>query len=268
MTTTSKTALALALGLGLAAPASAQQETPMFLVPGPDGQEYVLILTPRTPDMDARGARRSESQGRRGGFEDRQDSARAEFSRQLYEHGYAQGQRDARRQFEGAMDQQEDAGPSARDAFERGRQIGRFEEQMRRAGQDDRAMRQVRASVRDARRALDRDETEQARAALDEVDRMLRARGGRREELRDALDEAERALREGDRQGAEEALRRAREASEGQEQEQEQAEAGSQRGQDQPGQQQGEQIPQNAAGQPGQQGSQTRDDGQGQSTQN
>ena len=268
-----------AAGLALApSDATAQQGTPLFLVPGGGpGQEYVLIPTPRTP-QPGQGMAMGQQQGMAGGqqglhytdpgvtgpgwgapgywwqgpnaFERAEPRSLTELvAQEAYRRGYEQGQLDAQRRYQaGAMGPQGQLGPAdldrfGREVFERGLQLGRFEEQMRRTGEEERAMQQVRGSLQDARRALQQGNEQQARQALDEAEQTLRARGGQQEELRQALDEADQALQQGDTQGAQEALRRARQAAGGQEQAQAPPQPGQQgtQQQGQPGQQQQQQ---------------------------
>ncbi len=227
-----------AAGLALTPSGAAAQEGTSFLLvpqgggvaPGSaqSGQEYVLILTPRTAGQQGQGGQGIGQPGQ--GFGQGASLDLERFGQELYARGYWQGRLEE--QLRQAQEGQQvsparggggerpgmvDLPPRYREpgvtTFDRPGQFGIFLTPPP-EGPD---RQQIQQTLREARRALQQGEAQRAEQALSRLDAMLGG-GEQRQRLQQALEDAERALQRDDRQAAEEALRQARQAVQGQEQ--------------------------------------------------
>ncbi len=130
--------------------------------------------------------------------------------REWYQRGYQMGrmhERHAR-----AMREQQSGGPpnpGSASADQQGLLILLLERD-----RAERAMRELRQSVQEARAALQQGNTEDARQALDKADQSLRQQHAlqNRQQIERSLQQAEQALQRGDRQALQQALQQARQA--------------------------------------------------------
>jgi hypothetical protein len=226
------TALALLFGLGVATAAPAQdREGQLLLAPGvgPGGQEYMLILRPREadPEQGARERTRAERGMARG---DERAMMRGE-AEDAFRMGYREGRMEAMREASQRLDRftgeeagtgrwydrgsfdERRAGELGAQAYDRGRRMGRFEEQLSRIEGDQRMADEVRAALAEARGAMAEGDMDAAEQALSEAETVVEARRGPQETLVGALDAVEQALEEGDAGAARQAIRSARRAA-------------------------------------------------------
>jgi hypothetical protein len=179
---------ALLLTTALATSAAAQQGSTLSVVPSDSGvtkggQEYMLILVPRTGQSSTESTptqARSDSGRSQGPTTADSASGRSQaerdienFVRQVYERGYMQG-RLAERRRTGAQLSQGELERLGRQLFVRGYVQGRYEESIDGdRGQQQETMAAAQRAVKEARQALREGDYAEARRAMRRADRAL-----------------------------------------------------------------------------------------------